>query len=100
MGDDMKEHVAHGPSYRDYVAVFAGLAVLTAATVALSYSGLAEGLRHFLAFTIATAKAVLVGMIFMHLRFDRRLIVACAVTPVVLAILFILAIAPDIGKAP
>lgn len=93
----MTEHVRHGPAYKDYVMVFVGLAVLTTITVALSYSGLGEGLRTFLAFTIAVVKTLLVASIFMHLRFEPRFILLFAVTPVALAILFILAIAPDIG---
>lgn len=93
----MTEHVRHGPSYKDYVMVFVGLAVLTSITVAMSYSNLGEGLKMFFAFAIATVKTLLVASIFMHLRFEPRLILIFAVTPVVLAIFFILAIAPDIG---
>jgi caa(3)-type oxidase subunit IV len=93
----MKEHVHHGPAYKDYVMVFVGLAVLTLGTVGISYSSIGEGMRHFLAFAIATVKTLLVASIFMHLRFEPRTLLIFAVTPVALAILFILAIAPDIG---
>ena len=93
----MDEHVHHGPSYRNYIIVFAGLAVLTGLTVGLSYSGLSEGVRMFGAFTIATIKALLVAVIFMHLRYEKRLLAIFAIVPVVLAVFFIAAISPDIG---
>jgi caa(3)-type oxidase subunit IV len=64
----------------------------------ISYSGLAMNVRTTLAFIIAAIKAVLVGLIFMHLRFERRTIVIFAVSPILLAFVFILAIAPDIAR--
>jgi len=94
----MDEHEKHGPSYRQYAIVFAGLAVLTAITVAVSYSSLAESTRVAIAFTIAGVKTLMVAMIFMHLRFESRPIVVFAIMPVLVAMIFILAIAPDIGK--
>lgn len=94
----MDEHAKHGPSYRHYAMVFGGLAVLTALTVAISYSSLTEGTRVVLAFTIAGLKTLMVALIFMHLRFESRPIVVFAIMPVLLAVLFILAISPDIGK--
>ena len=51
----------------------------------------------FLAFTIATIKALLVAVIFMHLKYENRILTIFAVVPVILAILFIVAISPDIG---
>ncbi len=93
----MIEHSDHGHSYKDYVMVFAALAGLTAVTVALSYTGLGEGVKTFLAFTIATVKVILVALLFMHLRYEPRTIIIFAVAPIALAILFILAIAPDVG---
>jgi len=96
----MEAHVKHGPSTRNYVGIFVSLAVLTAATVALSYSGFADNTRHALAFVIASIKAILVASIFMHLRFESRVLVIFAVLPIFLAILFILAISPDVGVAP
>ena len=94
----MPEHTHHGPSYRSYLTVFAGLMILTGLTVALSYSGLTHGTRTFLALSIALSKAGLVALIFMHLKFEKRILAIFAVAPVLLAIVFILAIAPDIGN--
>ena len=95
----MTEHEHHGPSYKTYIMVFIGLAILTGMTVLISYSGFAEGTKEFLAFAIATVKAFMVALLFMHLRYEPRTIIIFAIAPVVLAIIFILAISPDIGIA-
>ena len=91
----MSEH-GH-PSYKDYIWIFTGLAILTGTTVVISYTGLSEGMKEFLAFAIATVKTLMVATIFMHLKFESRWVVVFAVAPVVLAIFFIMAISPDIG---
>ncbi len=94
----MSEHAKHGPSSKDYAMIFAALAVMTAITVGISYTSLGEGTKTILAFTIATIKTVLVALIFMHLKFEKRPIVIFAIAPVLIALLFIVAIAPDVGK--
>lgn len=91
----MSEH-AH-PTMKDYTWVFVGLIILTSTTVGIAYSGLSVGMKEFLAFAIATVKALMVATIFMHLKYETRIIVIFAVTPVILALLFILAISPDVG---
>ena len=96
--DSLHGYTHHGPSYRNYVAVFVGLAVLTTITVAMSYSGLSHEVRTFLALIIAGIKACLVALIFMHLKFEKRILAIFAIAPVILAIFFIIAIAPDIGN--
>ena len=95
----MTGHEHHGPTYKDYVLVFVALAVLTGLTVGISYSGLGPGTKESVAFVIATVKALLVATLFMHLRYEPRIIVLFAIIPVVLAVFFILAISPDIGIA-
>ena len=93
----MSEH-AH-PTYKNYIAIFMSLIVLTTATVLISKTGLSEGVRIFLAFAIATVKTLLVATIFMHLKYETKTIIIFATVPVALAILFIVAISPDIGVA-
>ena len=95
----MSDHAHHGPSYKDYLMIFLSLTVLTTVTVMIAKSGLGEGLKEFLAFFIASIKTILVATIFMHLRFETKTIVIFAVSPVVLAVVFILLISPDIGVA-
>ena len=57
---------------RVLLATFAGLIVLTAITVAVSYFDLGP-LNLIVALSIATIKASLVAMWFMHLRYDSGL---------------------------
>lgn len=74
--------LAHaGPSY---VTVFVVLAVLTAIEVGITYVPMPRLLLVGLLLTLALAKAALVAMYFMHLRFDSRLLTIIFVTPLVL----------------
>ena len=59
---------------RGYLAVFAALLALTAITVAVSYVHLPSTPAVALGIAIATAKAALVAMFFMHLKGEKRLI--------------------------
>jgi len=65
-------HVA--PQVRGYVAVFGALLVLTLLTVAISYVQLSTSSTIALALTIATAKAALVALFFMHLKGERPMV--------------------------
>jgi cytochrome c oxidase subunit 4 len=64
--------LAHVADPRVLVAVFAALMVLTAVTVAVSYFNFGS-LNLFVAMGVATVKAALVAMYFMHLRYDNPL---------------------------
>jgi cytochrome c oxidase subunit 4 len=71
----------HGKGYGIYVAVWSGLVVLTVATVAVSYVDLGL-LNVAVALLIASAKAALVALFFMHLRFEGKLVWTFALVPV------------------
>jgi len=66
----MSGHVA--PT-RLYYAIFGALMILTALTVAVAYKDLGL-LNTYVAMTIAVAKATLVVLYFMHVRWSGRLI--------------------------
>jgi len=72
---------AHGTGYGIYVAVWAGLLVLTGATVSVSYIDLGL-LNVVVALLIASVKASLVALFFMHLKFENRLVWAFALVPI------------------
>jgi cytochrome c oxidase subunit IV len=63
------EPLAHVVDARVLVAVFAGLIVLTAITVAVSYFDFGA-MNLLVAMSVATVKAALVALWFMHLRYD------------------------------
>jgi len=59
---------------RGYLAVFGALLVLTVVTVAVSYLQLPEVETVVVALVIATTKAGLVAMFFMHLKGERPMV--------------------------
>src|SRR5438477_9187542 len=67
----MAEH--QQPSLRSYYLVFAGLIALTALTVLVSFAHLPPALHLTVGLTIASAKALLVILIFMHVYYSTRL---------------------------
>jgi cytochrome c oxidase subunit IV len=72
-------HAAHDPAeidkhVRTYVIVFATLLVLTFVTVAVSYLHLSVGPAVAVALVVATFKASLVALFFMHLISERQVI--------------------------
>lgn len=74
---------------RPYVIVFAALLLLTVITVAVSAIEMPRTPAIALGLAIATAKAALVAMFFMHLKYERALIyVTLAFTAVFCAALF------------
>jgi len=83
--------MAHGSrgGSRTYLAVFAGLLLLTVVTVLVSYVEL--GLMSVVvALLIASVKASLVALFFMHLKGESRLVWGFALVPVFFLALIIL----------
>jgi len=81
----MKEHDS---GIRIYVVVWGALVVLTAVTVAVSYVHLGM-MNVVVALLVASVKASLVALFFMHLRYENRLVWGFALTPVFFLILII-----------
>lgn len=61
-------------SIRTYMMVFGTLMFLTVVTVGLSYLHLPRGIAIFLGLAVATVKASLVALYFMHLNHEKALI--------------------------
>lgn len=59
---------------KGYLVVFGALLVLTAVTVGVSYLQLSTTGTVVLAITIATCKAALVALFFMHLKSERPMV--------------------------
>jgi cytochrome c oxidase subunit IV len=66
--DDIRSHV------KTYYMVFGALMVLTVVTVAVSYFHLPVAMAILVALIVASIKASLVAMFFMHLKHERKLI--------------------------
>lgn len=78
----------HDPGTRTYLAVGGALLVLTALTVAVSYVNLGM-MNVVIALVIASAKASLVALFFMHLRYENGLVWGFALTPLIFLVLII-----------
>jgi cytochrome c oxidase subunit 4 len=67
-------------AYRIYIIVWIMLLILTAVTWGVSYVNLGLG-NVAVALLIASVKAALVALFFMHLRYEKRLVWAFALVP-------------------
>jgi len=76
----------------NYILIWAYLAVLTAAELALAFElPISRNLKLILLLFLAVWKAALVGMFFMHLKFERWNLRILAIIPLPLAAIFVLA---------
>ena len=82
-------------AYRTYIIVCTLLLVLTGVTVGVSYLHLGM-MNVAAALLIASLKAALVALYFMHLKFERRTLALVALSPFVLCVFLILMLTPDI----
>ena len=75
-----------------YLMIWLYLAVLTAAELALAFElPISRNLKLLLLLFLAVWKAALVGLFFMHLKFERWNLRIMAIIPLPLAVIFILA---------
>ncbi|HEY7087479.1 MAG TPA: cytochrome C oxidase subunit IV family protein [Tepidisphaeraceae bacterium] len=93
---DMSRPMPH--HHVPFLKIFAALVVLTVLTVGIGiYLRFeSEVVNVLLALLIASIKASLVAMFFMHLKFEGKLIVMIFVVPLALCVLLIVALLPDL----
>ena len=87
----------HSSQTKIYLAVFAALGLLTAATVGASYLHLARPGAIALALGIAAVKVTLIGAFFMHLKFEKKLIHGFMFTALGFVLILLFLVLPDIG---
>lgn len=97
--DEPHDVTKPAPHHRvPYLMVFAALVVLTIITVAvgitLRFNN--EIVNVLLALLIASIKASLVALFFMHLKFEGKLIYMIFLVPLGLCVLLIVALLPDL----
>ena len=90
-------HAKHGPSY---MAIFWYLAVLTVVEIAVIFLPIARIAVGVLLVALASAKATLVALYFMHLRLETKTLGYIALTPIVIGTLLVLVLLPDALRAP
>ena len=76
----------------NYILIWVYLAVLTAAELALAFElPISRNLKLVLLLFLAVWKAALVGLFFMHLKFERWNLRIMAIIPLPLALIFLFA---------
>ncbi len=81
----------------NYMGVFWWLLALTVLEIAVIYMPVARMIIVILLVGFALSKAALVGLYFMHLRFERLTLSLIALTPLILCVFLILMLLPDIS---
>jgi cytochrome c oxidase subunit 4 len=81
----------------NYIGVFWWLLALTILEIAVIYMPIARLIIVILLVGMALSKAALVGMYFMHLKFERLTLGVIAITPLILCVFLILMLFPDIA---
>jgi cytochrome c oxidase subunit 4 len=76
----------------NYIAVWVGLAVLTAVEVAVVYLRLPRQLMVLSLVFLALWKALLVALYFMHLRFEPKRLLYIVLAPLPLAVILVVAV--------
>jgi cytochrome c oxidase subunit 4 len=82
------------------MAIFWYLAVLTVVEIAVIFMPIAKLVIGIMLVSLASAKAALVALYFMHLRFEARTLGYIALTPVLIGALLVMVLMPDSLYAP
>lgn len=80
----------------NYVTIWAWLVFLLIVSLLAVYLPFSPAATMSIIFSVALAKAALVAANYMHLRFEKGLIHAIAIVPVLLFVILTLALLPDI----
>ena len=81
----------------NYISIFWWLLALTILEIAVIYMPMARLIIIILLVGFALAKAALVAMYFMHLRFERLTLSMIAVTPLIICLFLILMLLPGMS---
>lgn len=84
------------PTAWTYVAIYGWLLGLTLLEVSIVLAGWPKAAVVSMLVATALAKALLIALYFMHLKFDRRLVWLLPGIPVAIGIVFVSALFPDI----
>src|SRR5260370_12119880 len=81
----------------NYIAIWIYLAVLTVLELIVAYAPIPKAAMVGGLIGLAFAKAVLVAMYFMHLRFERRTLAIIACIPIILVTFLTFMLVPDLS---
>jgi cytochrome c oxidase subunit 4 len=89
-----EHHAEHPPV--PYLAIACTLFVLTGITIGVSFVNLGKAGNVILAMAIASFKASLVILFFMHLKYEKKTMVIICLIPYLLAAVLLFALFPDV----
>ncbi len=95
----MTDTATHKEAHEDpnYIAVFAWLAILTVIEVGVIYVPISKLMIAAALVLLASVKAALVAIYFMHLKFEKVVIWWIAVIPAILCVFLILMLLPELA---
>src|SRR5438128_31766 len=89
----------HGPGFATYMAVAVVLSVCTISSFFFNTLAQNESITHFTSFLlilgVAILKATLVVMIFMHLKWDWRMLYFLLIPVCIMAVMMMVVLMPD-----
>lgn len=88
MGENVTSCGSHVSSRSSYIVSLLSLLVLTVITVAASRLDFGS-MNFIIAMLIATVKATVVAMFFMHLKYEHTMIRLCLIVPVILLLILL-----------
>jgi len=89
--------MANAHASPNYWMIWLYLFILTVVEIAVIYMPMAKITIVIMLVGLACSKALLVGMYFMHLRFERLTLGIIALTPFILCVFLILMLIPDLA---
>lgn len=90
----MSDDKHHGPSY---LQIFLALVVLTVITIVVGMQPMNDTLGLIIALIIATIKASLVALYFMHLKTEIKPVYVIVGAPVLLFLILVIFLLPDVA---
>jgi caa(3)-type oxidase subunit IV len=86
MSESTNDH-AHATSNKQYFTTWCWLLVMTMFALAIGYVHMPEGIKAILLVGTTLAKILLIGRIFMHLKFEKMNLVMLTFSPLLLSVI-------------
>lgn len=97
----MAQAHGHSTGYKQYFMTWFWLLVMTMLALGIGYVHMPESIKGFLLVGITLAKIILIGSVFMHLKFERMNLVMLTFSPLILSIiLFFFTFGETLGTDP
>jgi len=95
MAEALAHTAEHEHAHPNYMAVFWSLFIITVAEVGVTYISMSQALMVIILLAMAFAKAIMVALYFMHLKYDNKILMIIAAVPVILAAIAVTIVATE-----